>query len=306
MPCKLYNASVAVSSAADNVYVTAGGAPDDNTYNNVYCYNTNTDHWTVLPQPGHRFGILHMLDDKLTIFGGGDPVNMRTFNKVTTYNNDTNSWYSEYPDMLNKRFRPGVITYNNYVIVIGGNSSPDNIHDNIEVMDYHHEVKWKNVSVKLPVPMWAIKPTISGDNITIVGYSHAGGRKNGYYQIAIEEILDQPLSTSATSNQWKMMSPSPYYDTTTVPYSNPPVIIGGRSHSNQGSVPTTDVSVYDSSKNSWRKVDSLTSARGYVGVALLNNNSIIVIGGTRGGDSVEANKASSLTTVEIGNIVVNQ
>ena len=306
MPCKLYNASVAVSSAADNVYVTAGGAPDDNTYNNVYCYNTNTDHWTVLPQPGHCFGILHMLDDKLTIFGGGDPVNMRTFNKVTTYNNDTNSWYSEYPDMLNKRFKPGVITYNNYVIVMGGNSSPDNIHDNIEVMDYHHEVKWKNVSVKLPVPMWAIKPTISGDNITIVGYATAGSRYNGYYQIAIEEILDQPLSTSATSNQWKMMSPSPYYDTTTVPYSNPPVIIGGRSHSNQGSVPTTDVSVYDSSKNSWKKVGSLRSARCYVGVALLNNNSIIVIGGTSGGVGVEGAKACSLTTVEIGNIVVNQ
>ena len=305
MPCKLYHASVAVSSAADNVYVAAGSAPDYNTKNNVYCYNTNTDHWTVLPQPGHRFGILHMLGDKLTIFGGSDPVTRKYHNKVTTYNNDTNSWYSEYPDMLNKRFKPGVIIYNNYVIVMGGESSPDNIHDNIEVMDYHTELQWKYVSVKLPVPMWRINPTISGDNITIVGYSNAGGRYNGYYQIAIEEILDQPLSTSATSNQWKM-SPAPYYGTATVPYSNPPVIIGGISHVTQGSVPTTDVSVYDSSKNSWRKVDSLTSARNNVGVALLNNNSLIVIGGTSGGSGIEGAKACSLTTVEIGNIVVNQ
>ena len=287
------------------MYVTAGFAPDNNTYNNVYCYNTNTDHWTVLPQPGHRFGILHMLDDKLTIFGGTDAVTRKHHNKVTTYNNDTSSWYSEYPDMLNKRVKPGVITYNNHVIVMGGNSNPDNIHDNIEVMNYHNELKWKNVSVKLPVPMWRIKPTISGDNITIVGFTTATGRNNGYYQIAIEEILDQPLSTSATSNQWKKLS-STYYNTATVPYSNPPVIIGGKSHANQGAVPTTDVSVYDSSKNSWRKVDSLTSARYYVGVALLNNNSIIVIGGASGGVDVEETKASSLTTVEIGNIVLNQ
>ena len=288
------------------MYVTAGSAPDDNTHNNVYCYNTNTDHWTVLPQPGHYFGVLHMLDDKLTIFGGGDPVTHEYLNKVITYNNDTNSWYSEYPDMLNKRLRPGVITYNNYVIVMGGMSSPYNIHDNIEVMDYHHEQKWKNVSVKLPVPMWRIRPTISGDNITIVGYTTTGGQSKGYYQIAIVEILDQPLSTSATSNQWKMMSPAPYYGTDTVPYSNPPVIIGGISHVNQGAVPTTDVSVYDSSKNSWRKVNSLSSARSYVGVALLNNNSIIVIGGTSGGSGVAGAMACSLTTVEIGNIVVNQ
>ena len=304
MPCKLYDASVAVSSAADNVYVTAGGAPDDNTHNNVYCYNTNTDHWTMLPQPGHYFGILHMLDDKLTIFGGREvTATEEIFNKVTTYNNDTNSWYSEYPDMLNKRLKPGVITYNNYVIVMGGESSPDNIHDNIEVMDYHNELKWKNVSVKLPVPMWGIKPTISGDNITIVGYSTATGRYNEYYQIAIEEILDQPLSTSATSNQWKMMSSAPYYYTATIPYSNPPVIIGG---TDVKYVPTCDITLYDSSKNSWSKVDSLTSARNNVGVALLNSNSIIVIGGTSGGSGIAGAMACSLTTVEIGNIVVNQ
>ena len=285
------------------MYITAGSAPDDNTENNVYCYNTNIDHWTVLPQPGHRLGVLHMLDDKLTIFGGDDPVTKKAFNKVTTYNNDTNSWHNEYPDMLNIRYMPGVITYNNYVIVMGGMSSPDNIHDSIEIMNYHHELQWENVSVKLPVAMWAITPTISGDNITIVGYNTATGRNKECYQIAIEEILDQPLSTSATSNKWKKLSYAPYYYTATVPYSNPPVIIGG---SDVKSVPTCDITLYDSSKNSWSKVESLTSARQNVGVALLNNNSIIIIGGTSGGIGVEGGMASSLTTVEIGNIVPNQ
>ena len=302
-PHKLYNASVAVSSAGDKVYVTAGSAPDDNTLDNVYCYNTNTDHWTVLPQPGHRYGILHMLDDKLTIFGGSDPVTYEMLNKVTTYNNDTNRWYSEYPDMLNKRFKPGVITYNNYVMVMGGMSILDNIHDSIEMMNYHNNLHWKNVSVNLPVPMWGIKPTISGDNVTIVGFSTAGGRSNRYYQVAIEEILDQPLSTSATSNQWKILSSAPHGFTTTVPYSNPPVIIGG---CDVKYVPTCDIALYDSSKNSWSKVDSLTSARNCLGIALLNTNSIIVIGGCSGASGVEAAKASSLTTVEIGNIVLNQ
>ena len=257
----------------------------------------------MLPQPGHRCGILHMLDDKLTIFGGDDSGNKGAFNKVTTYNKDTNSWYSEYPDMLNKRFKPGVITYNNYVIVMGGNSSPDNNHNNIEVMDYHNELQWKNVSIKLPVSMYAIKPTISGNNITIVGFSDTGGCSKECYQIAIEEILDQPLSTSTTSKEWNMMSPATYYDTATVPYSNPPVIIGGQDFKG---IPTCDITLYNSSKNLWRKVDSLTSGRSNVGVALLNNNSIIVIGGCSVGLYVQAAMACSLTTVEIGNIVLNQ
>ena len=283
------------------MYVTAGDAPDENTYNNVYCYNTNNDNWTALPQPGHRFGILHMVDDRLTIFGGEDPVIYGVLNKVTTYNNDTKSWYSEYPDMLNKRFMPGVITYNNYVIVMGGISSSGNNHDNIEVMDYHHEPQWKNVFANLRVPMRTIKPTLSGDNISIVGYNDdAGDRSNEYHQISIQEILDLPLSTSATSNQ-KKLALAPYYNTATVPYSNPPVIIGG----DVRGVPIGDITLYDSSKNSWMKVDSLTSARAYVGVALLNNNSIIVIGGIGGGTDF-AGVRPCLTTVEIGNIVLNQ
>ena len=61
---KLYNASVAASAHGNDVYVTAGGAPNDETYNNVYYYSTKTDQWTMLPPSGHRFGVLHMLDDK--------------------------------------------------------------------------------------------------------------------------------------------------------------------------------------------------------------------------------------------------
>ena len=248
-----------------------------------------------------------MLDDKLTIFGGQDPVTkaQEGLTKVTTYNNYTNKWYSHYPDMLHKRLKPGVITYHNYVIVMGGKSSPDTTHDSIEVMEYHDLLQWKEVAVHLPVPMWAIKPTISGNNIIIVGYATATGQNNGHYQITTDDVissLDQPLSTGT---KWKEMLHATHYDTVTVPYSNPPLIIGGKSHDDQGAVRTSDVSLYDVSKNSWRKVDSLTSATYFVGVGLINESTIIVIGGTTGGTGVAGAMASCLTTVEIGNIVVN-
>ena len=302
----MYDAYVAVSNGT--IYCT-GICRDEDNDNEVYCYDTRSNQWKQLPRPGHCLGAIHMVDDKLTIFGGRDSTTNKIHNKVTTYNSKTNSWYSCYPDMLHNRHKPGVIISDDHVIVMGGKSSPDTSLDNIEVMNYHQQLQWKEVSVRLPVPMWAIKPTISGEYITIVGYSQGKGRYTTHYQIPVEEIissLDQPLFTGAVTGQWKKLSPAAHYDTTTVPYSNPPVIIGGHGPSNQGSVPTSDVSLYDSSKNSWRMVDSLTSARISVGVALLNNNSIIVIGGTSGGVGVEAAMASSLTTVEIGNIVPNQ
>ena len=302
LPTPMYDAYVAVSNGT--IYCT-GTTPNDDDDNEVYSYNSRTNQWKQLPRPGHRLGVLHMVDDKLTIFGGRDPTTDEFHDKVTTYNSKTNSWYSYFPNMLHNRHKPGVVTSHNYVIVMGGKSNADTILDNMEVMNYHH-LQWREASAHLPVPMWAIVPTISGDNIIIVGYSIATGRNNGCYQISTEELIlsfDQSLSSGAVPVQWKELSTAIHYDTATIPYSNPPVIIGG---GDQSDVLTSDVSLYDIHKNSWSKVDLLTSSRDCVGVALLNNHTIIVIGGASGGLGVEGAKASSLSRVEIGTIIPNQ
>ena len=305
LPTPMYYAYVAVSNGT--IYCT-GVTPNEYNQHEVYCYDTRTDQWKQLPRPGHRRGVIHMVDDKLTIFGGRDSTTNKYHNKVTTYNSKTNSWYSHFPNMLHNRSKPGVVTSHDYVIVTGGKSSPDTILDNMEVMNYHY-LQWREVSVHLPVPMWNIKPTISGDHITIVGYSIATGRYNGCYHIPTKELIlsfDQSLSPGAVPVQWKKLSAPTHYFTTTIPYSNPAVIIGGSNHSNQGGARTSDVSLYDTRKDLWRKVDSLTSARSMVGVALLNSHTIIVIGGTSAGVGVEGALASSLSTVEIGTIIPNQ
>ena len=146
--------------------------------------------------------------------------------------------------------------------------------------------------------MWGIKPTIAGEHLLIVGYGYDGGQNNGSHQL--------PISTITSSDQvacyWEEISPAPHYYTATVPYSNPPLIIGG---GDVKGVPTSDISLYDTSKKSWQQVDSLTTARTNVGVATINSNTLIIVGGTSGGDGVEANMASSLPIVEIGHIVRN-
>jgi len=153
---------------------------------------------------------------------------------------------------------PGIITYQDHVMVMGGMSSPKTIFDSIEVMNYHQQqLQWREVSLHLPVPMWDIKPTISREYITIVGCTGDGSHYSTYYKITAEEVMSSlnqsPGSTGAVSTiQLKEMSAAPYYNTVTVPYSNPPVIIGG---SVKG-VCTSDITIYDASKNSWKKVNS--------------------------------------------------
>ena len=279
-------------------------SPDETSNHLVFCYDVITKEWDKLPPTDHRHGILQIVDEKLTIFGGTDPITRQYHNKVSTYDKNTNSWYKCYPDMLHNRHLPGVIIYNDYVIVMGGKSSLEANHDSIEVMNYHQQLRWKEVSFCLPVPMWCINSSLSGDNIVIIGYSHSKGHDNAFYRIPVDMIISSTISNDAISNKrWKQLSAAPYWRAAILPYSDPPIIIGGNVHVDQGGVRTSDVTQYNISKNSWKKVDYLTSARNSVGVALICTNTLIVVGGCSSGVGIEAAKASSLTTVELGKIV---
>ena len=257
----------------------------------------------MLPPPGQRKGILHMVDNKLTIFGGEDSFTNELLSKVTTFNSDTNKWYSHYPDMLNTRHMPGVLTYNNYVIVMGGSHGPSYIHDTIEILDFRHDLQWKEVPTRLPAPMWNFKPTISSNNITIVGFSTIGGRDKRFFQIAVEEIIGNsqyhPFSHMTSFRRWRELPYPAHWETATIPCSNPPIIIGGRE--SRGAI--SDIFLYNASVNFWRKVGSLKSPRNFAAVALLSSDTIIVIGGCTDGSSIQISKATSLATVQIGKIV---
>ena len=294
----MYDVYVAVSKST--IYCT-GSCPNIDNENEVYCYNTQSNQWKQLPRPGHRLGVIHIVDGKLTIFGGRDSNSDQIHDKVTTYNSKTNSWSSCYPNMLCNRHKPGVTTSHNHVIVMGGKSSQDTCHDSIEVLNYFVEkLQWKEVSAHLPDTMWALRPTVSGNNITIVGYNGEEDSYATYCHIPVEKIIpstDQPLTPSEVSVGWNKLSPSPYYDTVTVPECSPPVIIGG---GDINCVPTSDITMYNVCEDKWKKVGSLKSARDSVGVALLNKYTLIVIGGANGGKDIEGAKEHSLTTVEIG------
>ncbi|XP_065915018.1 probable serine/threonine-protein kinase DDB_G0271682 isoform X2 [Dysidea avara] len=299
LPSRMYNASVAVNG--NNVYVTAGGALEDETKNNVYHYNIATNQWITLPPPGHYKGVLCMVD-ALSIFGGCDSVTYKTLRKVSTYDRDSNGWLQTYPGLIHKRFLPGVVVHGEHLMVMGGEDQSRKSLDSIEIMDWRQRSPWREVSFKLPVPMKHIKPSISGEHLLIVGYEQGVTRYNGSYQLPVATVTSLSSSSDQVASQWEELSSAPHFHTAIVPHSNPPLIIGG---SDVKGVPTSDISLYDTLKKSWIQVDTLIIAKKNIGVANINSKTIIVIGGTSGGKGVEANKAVSLPIVEIGHIVHN-
>ena len=302
LPVPLYAAYAAVQH--HKIYVAGGDTPVDDAYHQVYVYDINTDQWGQLPPSGHYYGIPHIIGERLAIIGGRLSATKKRTNKVSTFDEDSQTWTSYYPDLLSVRSKPGVVSHLEHIIVAGGGLDDKTLaQDDIEVLNWIENSHWRKVSIKLPVPMFGFTPTISDDHLIIVGYCDAdmkGDRRA--YKIPVANItasIDQQHN-SDTPTKWTELIASDHFYTALVPSSSPPVVVGGRDRINDGGTPTADIKMYDNSNKSWKKIGSLSSARSDAAVAAVYNNAIVVIGGcTKGGSNANA-KSSSLTVVELG------
>ena len=87
-------------------------------------------------------------------------------NKVSTFDEDSQTWTSYYPDLLSVRSKPGVVSHLEHVIVAGGDKGDDTTVtlDDIEVLNWMENPHWRRVSIKLPVPMYNYTVTTYADH----------------------------------------------------------------------------------------------------------------------------------------------
>ena len=299
LPAPLYGANVAVQH--HKIYVTVGNSPDEDAIHQVYVYDINTDQWGQLPPSGHYYGIPHIIGGKLAIIGGRLSATKKMTNKVSTFDEDSEIWTSYYPDLLSVRSRPGVVSHLEHVIVAGGGIDDDLGHDDIEVLNWIENSHWKEVSIKLPMPIYGFTPIVSDDHLIIVGYNCTDMKRyKSAYKISVATItasIDQQHN-SYTLTKWTELTSADHWCayTALVPSSSPPVVVGGEDTTGT----STAVNMYDNSNKSWKKIGSLSSARSGVAVAAVYNNAIIIIGGYTKGGSMTTAKSSSVTVVELG------
>ena len=302
----MYGAHSAVIDFA--LYICGGWCPN-NTMNihNVYKYDLSNNQWSVLPSLQQYYGIPVNLNGNLVVIGGKHSTAKKATNLVTTYNNNNNSWNSTYPNLSVARFEPAVVPYNHYVIVAGGKDDNGTLLDSIEVFDIEKS-HWIIVNTHLPEPMYNISATMCGDSFTIVGYTYTDGdRSNRTFLIPVYEILPQQQtqqsftgSTHEDNTEWHELAETVYWFTALVPNTTPLIIIGGSDE--QGNT-VDDVTIYDDTTKSWKKISSLPIKCSLTTIAVLNQ-SIIVIGGSSDVKSGETCDATTLCDVNIGQLVV--
>ena len=305
LPVPLYDPYVVVQH--HKIYVTSDSGPVDDVKYQVYDYNINADQWDQLPPSGHYKGIPHIIGGRLAIIGGRLSATKKITNKVSTFDEDSQTWTSYYPDLLSVRSKPGVVSCLEHVIVAGGGrtiAEDDDkpvVQDDIEVFNWIENSHWSKISIKLPVPMYGFTPTISDDHLLIVGYYGADMKiSKSAYKIPVANITASIYQqhNSDTPTKWTELTAADHWETALIPSSSPPVVVVGDNES--GTIPTADINMYDNSNKSWKKIGSLSSARTAVAVAAVYNNAIVVIGGCTKGNTIANRESSSLRVVELG------
>ena len=296
-PAAVNNAHLALQDR--KVYVSGCNSPNGHAEHQVFVYEIDNDRWGQLPTPDHYCTIPHIIGGKLTLIGGYMSGTDKVTNKVSTFDQTKQSWMSYYPNLLSGRSLPGVVTHMEYVIVAGGEIH-DDVSNDIEILDWVENSQWKRISVRLPMPMYALQLTIFSDDLIIVGYANAGFDRHVYnvpvsYLIATSSGLPQFAFT-----KWVKLTKTIHKGSYLVRGLFPLTVVGGLNKKHE---PIADVMMYDRSTENWKKIGSLSFARSRVGVAAINDNAIIIIGGcTTKHQFFNDIMSSSVPVVELGQV----
>ena len=308
LPAPMLDAVVAVLDK--KIYVAGGHTPVDDAFDQVFVYDINADYWSWLPPPGHYYGIPHIIGGRLAIIGGRPSYTNIVTNKVSTFDETSQTWTSYYPNLLSVRDRPGVASHLDHVIVAGGLDNSLVVQDDIEILNWKENSCWKKISITLPVPMSIFAPIVVDDYLFIGDCTASSFRRARLiYKIPVIKIIGSvksqpsvepiPLQSSILSVEpWVIVTGATHWSTALVPSSSPLVVVGGSEYS--GRTTTSDIMMYDDSSKSWKNIGSLSFPRASVAIAALNDNAIIVIGGYTNGGDIALATSSSLTTVEVG------
>ncbi|XP_065884123.1 serine/threonine-protein kinase WNK-like isoform X2 [Dysidea avara] len=280
LPVPLYGLYATVQGM--KIYVAGGESPVENALHQVYVYDAITNQWSQLPPSGHYCGIPQVIGGKLAIIGGRLSATKNRTNKVSTFDEATQTWKSHYPDLLVARSRPGVVTFRKHVIVAGrakGGLMPQ-LQKDIEILDWEENSNWTKLLLNLPVPMCSFAPSVYNDQLIITGFTTVGMKlSEKVYAIPLAKITETP-DTLWVQAKWCTLTPTTHWYTALVSNSSPPVVVGGENET--ATIPTEDIKMFA------------------MAVATLNNNALVVIGGCTKGDTVDNSLSSSLTTVELG------
>ena len=222
------------------------------TSEQVQIYDVRNTKWSTLPRPPHSESGAAIIGNQFTLIGGRDTRHIPTNDLVTWTGKE---WKVLYPPMHTARSSPGVLAFEDLVIVSGGRGADGKAVDTIEVLDINKRI-WIQSNLKLPLPLTGHHMALCGEYICIYYY------RDGYFW-----RMNKNFMASLTTNDehhWEQLENAPL-NSSLLQYSTLPVVVGPKG-------------IFIFEKKNWTRISEETSYHLNC-TASLNETTFLTFGG---------------------------
>ena len=267
---------------ARNVYVCGGVCPDVASARVVQVYDLDKATWTKLPPAPQYNSEAAAINNQLVLIGGREASSGTITNMVSTWTGQ--GWQQDIPAMPTKRARPGVTTYNTYLMVAGGRAEDkQTLLGSIDVMDTTKRQWYTPANLQLPRPMLCMQITVSATHICVasagIAYdatTNTATPSKSVWELPVSTLSKVLVGEDSGPHQWTEIAPTTHYCSALPHDTAHPLAVGGEDDSDKS---TADIAVYDHHSNKWSTVGQLLEPRTLCTAVSLSRRSFLVCGG---------------------------
>ena len=269
MPIKM-GTSVQSVVIGDTVYMYVGGGFADNDRDMCTVMKLEQDQWTKLPEYTAQWFAMTSLANRLVLVGGRDPRNNKPTNQLAVF--ESGEWTHPYPPMNIARDYSTAVSFNNHIIVAGGNDDKGRT-SSVEGLDVASR-RWY-IAQSLPYPRSDLKSTLIGNTLYLMGGFDDTRAIKTVHHVDLNELIAKALSNLDTPTLWQTLQEVPLVFSAPLSIGRSLLAVGGRDGDNSSS----SIYLYQPDTRRWVKVGDLPTARYRCTCSVLPSGEVIVAGG---------------------------
>ncbi len=271
MPIKM-GISVQSVVIGDTVYVGGGNTVNDRDMCTVM--KLEQDQWTKLPEYTAQRFAMTSLANRLVLVGGIriNPRNKLT-NQLAVF--ESGEWTHPYPSMNIARYSSTAVSFNNHIILAGGEDDKGRTLSSVEVLDVASR-RWY-IAQSLPNPRSAQKSTLIGNTLYLMGgFDHTLSATKTVHHVDLTELVAKAHSNLDTPTLWQTLQEAPLEFSAPLSIGRSLLAVGGRDDRFNSS---SSIHLYQPDTRRWVKVGDLPTARFNCTCSVLPCGEVIVAGG---------------------------
>ena len=249
------------------VYIGGGSARA------VMVYDIYDNEMNELPPLDYQYYGMTAHNSQLVVVGGMHHSTLKDTNKLSVWDTERSVWTHPYPPMTKPSRESSVISYDRFIIVVGGRDEDGKHLARVQVLDTTNR-QWYQTT-HLPEPCVDLTSCVIGNMVYLLGGAIRDGMtpKEHVFSVSLDKLISNAVSpsTGATPSPWSTLKGLPVIFSTALVLQGSLLAVGG--------LYSSAIHAYQPSSKSWVKVGDLPREQWACGCAILPNGELLVAGG---------------------------